>query len=249
MGLAKQISVRAVIQVFLTLLALASAITAFLFSVLFRDYTDKMNENFKGELVSVNLPCIRNTLPECDNQKVDKCWDRCCPRGYVCGRSPVVGLYCEDGEVKCGDFLWCRDWADIPGQCRTDECQADAMVERMTVWAFVMAGLGVLLDIIDVVMFFAAPDAVVFKSVVNICSSCAKWIAFGVVVGAGTTEFMSKLYDSGCYNKQGMQMVSDAGEMLISYVLMQVLSAIFSLILAPISAYYGGKLVGVPYVK
>ena len=51
----------------------------------------------------------------------------------------------------------------------------------LKVWAFVMAGLGVLLDIIDVVMFFAAPDAVVFKSVVNICSSCAKWIAFGVV--------------------------------------------------------------------
>merc|ERR1719247_2031637 len=119
----------------------------------------------------------------------------------------------------------------------------------MTVWAFVLAGLGVLLDIIDVVMFFAAPDAVVFKSVMNVSSACVKWIAFGVVIGAGSVEFMAKLYESGCYNKDGMKMVNDAGETLIAYLTVQVVSAVFSLVLAPISAYYGGKLVGVPYVK
>lgn len=249
MGIAKHISARAVIQVFLTLLTLGSAITAFLFSLIFKDFVDKMDDNFTGDLVSENLPCIRNTLPECDNGKQDKCWDRCCPAGYECARSPVVGLYCRDGTVECGSKDWCRDFADIPGQCRTEICKADKMVERMTVWAFVMAGFGVLLDIIDVVIFFAAPDAVIFKSTVNVSSSCIKWIAFGIMVGAGGMDFTTELYDSGCYNKTGMQMTAKAGEMLQAYVITQVCSAIFSLVLAPISAYYGGKLVGVPYVK
>merc|ERR1712224_709847 len=102
-----------------------------------------------------------------------------------------------------GDFEWCRDFANISGQGNTDVYQQDLLVEKMTRYAFVCAALGVLIDIVDVVSFCACPDAVVFKSVVNICSAC---------------------------------------------IMFQVASAVMSLILAPMSAYYGGKLIGVPYV-
>lgn len=249
MSVTRFITLRAVLQVLLTVVTVGSAIMAFCFAVLFKDYTNKMNENFKGELISTNLPCIRNALPECDMDREDKCWDRCCPAGYVCKRSPIVGLYCQDGTVSCGNFLWCRDYADVPGTCRTQVCQSDAMVERITVWSYIMAGFGVLLDIVDVVIFCAAPDAVVFKSVMNMASSCVKWVAFGLIVGAGTQDFMTDLYDAQCYNREGMQMTTEAGAMLIMYMFSQIFSAINSLILAPFSAYYGGKLAGVPYVK
>lgn len=246
---AQHITFRAVLQVLLTLNTVGSAVMAFCFAVLFRDFTHQMNENFRGELTSPNLPCIRNALPVCDNQEVDKCWNRCCPPGYICQRSPIVGLYCQDDTVSCGDFLWCRDYADVLGTCRTEVCQSDKMVERITVWSYVMAGIGVLLDIVDIVIFCAAPDAVVFKSVMNMSASCTKWVAFGLIVGAGTQDFMTNLYEAQCYNREGMTMTADAGSMLVMYMFTQVVSAILSLVLAPFSAYYGGKLIGVPYVK
>ena len=70
--------------------------------------------------------------------------------------SPIFGLHCFDLSNPCGDPEWCEFYADISGQCRNDVCQLDKMVERMVVWAFILSGIGVLFDIIDMVMFFAA---------------------------------------------------------------------------------------------
>lgn len=179
----------------------------------------------------------------------DTCYQWCCPDNYHCERSPVVGLFCQHAGFRCGKPEWCSRFADISGQCRTEECQEDALVERMANAAFVASSVGVMMDIIDVVVFAACPDAVIFKSIINICSSCVKWIAFGVMVGSGATEFMQNLLEARCYNVQGMEMCKTADEMLFSYIIMQVASAALSLVLAPVSAYYGGKLIGVPYVK
>lgn len=94
----------------------------------------------------------------------------------------------------------------------------------MTFFAFLFAGLGVVFDIIDCVIFFAAPDAVRFKAGVNLTSSTIKWIAFGVVLGSGTQTFISDLYDVMCFNKEGMAMVQQTGEYLVSFVVSEVRS-------------------------
>ena len=65
----------------------------------------------------------------------------------------------------------------------------------MTQYAFICSALGVLIDIIDLVTFCACPDAVIFKAVTNMCSSCIKWVAFGVIVGSGAKEFMQELIE------------------------------------------------------
>jgi len=119
----------------------------------------------------------------------------------------------------------------------------------MTQYAFICSALGVLVDIIDLVTFCACPDAVIFKAVTNMCSSCIKWVAFGVILGSGAKEFMQELIEARCYNDNGMDMVRTASEELLFYIILQVASAVLSLILAPLSAYFGGKLIGVPYVK
>lgn len=252
MGARHYFTRRAISQILFTVMTLGTAVVAFIYTLLFQESTEKMNKNFRMELTGTNEPCVRNTNPECSNLEQDTCWVAkpwCCPTNYQCERSPVVGLYCQHGAVECGSFEWCRDFADISGQCKTDVCQQDLLVEKMTRYAFICSALGVLIDIIDVVTFCACPDAVIFKSVVNICSSCVKWVAFGVMVGSGAKEFMVYLIDARCYNTAGMQMVKAAGEQLLVYILFQVASAVLSLILAPLSAYYGGKLIGVPYVK
>lgn len=242
---------RAVLQVFLTGLTLATAITAFTFAFVFEKFLDQMSENFRGELQSTYLPCIRSTLDQCSNANTDKCWSYCCPpaSGYFCFRSPVVGLMCQDSTSVCGDNNWCRDFADIPQTCATEVCKNHKLVTRTTSWSYMLAAVGIVLDLVDIITIFTFPDAVVFKSGVNIFSSLMKWLAFGVVIGAGTSEFMSELGTAQCFNADGMQLVKDASGFFISYAIVQVISAIFSMCLAPISAFWGGQLRGVPYVK
>merc|ERR1719440_1115414 len=208
-----------------------------------------MSENFRGNLQSSNLPCIRSTLAECDSSQVDKCWDYCCPPGYFCARSPIVGLYCQDGVTNCGDHNYCRDFADIPQTCPTETCKEFTMVKRVSSWSYIMACIGIFLDLVDAITICTVPDLVHFKAGVNIFSSLMKWVAFGCVVGAGTQKFIADLKEAQCYNADGMTMCSQAEGYFWSYAVVQVLSASLSLVVAPISAYYGGKLQGVPYVK
>jgi len=254
-SLVKHLSPRAVVQVFLTVMALGTAIAAFIFAIVFRDFlTKELEDNYTGALKSDILPCLRSTLDACGNDRDDQCWDRCCPPGYVCERSPTVGLYCQNGNDRCGNgdldkFNWCRDFADIPKSCKSEVCQRKSMIHDMTLPSMFLAALGVVLDVIDCVIFFATADAVACKAGINLASSLVKWLAFCVVLGAGTQDFMTDLHDNSCFNQQGMNTVKDTGSTLVNFVVFEVVSALLSLILAPISAYYGGKLVGVPYVK
>mmetsp|Transcript_17400 Transcript_17400/g.39390 ORF Transcript_17400/g.39390 Transcript_17400/m.39390 type:complete len:249 (+) Transcript_17400:103-849(+) len=242
---------RALVQIFLTVLTLTTGITAFTFAWVFEQFLEQLHQNFQGELTSQILPCIRSTLKECDISNTDKCWTYCCPpaSGYFCFRSPVVGLMCQDSTSACGDPNWCRDYADVPKTCVTEVCKTHQMVKRVTKWSYFLAAGGIVLDLLDIIVLLMVKDAVVFKSAVNICSSLAKWLAFGTVVGAGTVEFMSELIQSKCYNNPGMDRVTDASSMLISYIVVQVISAVCSMCLAPCSAFYGGRLTGVPNVK
>lgn len=107
------------------------------------------------------------------------------------------------------------------------------------------------MDLVDIITIFTLPDAIVFKAGTNVFSSLIKWLAFGLVVGAGTQGFMSELELGKCFNSIGMQLVADAGGLFVSYGFVQAVSATLSLVLAPFSAYFGGKLQGgeVPYVK
>lgn len=241
-------STRAAFQLFLTSLTLCTAIVAFAFAFVFENYMEELSQNFVGELQSTNLPCIRSTLGDCDNALVDKCWDYCCPAGYFCGRDPIVGLYCQDA-VQCGDPEWCKYFADIPRTCRTEICQNHEMVARVTKNCYILAAIGIVLDLMDVIAIIMLPDLVICKSATNILASLVKWIAFGFILGAGTDSFLDELREAQCYNGDGQQKVSNAKDMFICYVVLQILSAVLSMILAPFSAYYGGKLQGVPYVK
>lgn len=254
MALRGQLTPRAISQVFLTVLTLATAVTAFLFSFYFQIYVEQMRGNFRGEIEmkqGASLPCVRHTLDSCDNTQEDQCWARCCPQGYICRRSPIVGLHCEDGTVTCGNYLWCRDFADISDKCQTDPCKSQRRVSRTGSWCYILSAIGVLLDIIDVMIFCVRTlqHNVLLKSTINISSSIVKWIAFGIAIAAGTAQFLSELNASQCYNQDGMHMCTMAAEMFLSYVVLQITSAIFSLVVAPMSAYWGGTLLGMPYVK
>lgn len=69
------------------------------------------------------------------------------------------------------------------------------------------------------------------------------------MLGGGSQQFVADLYENQCYNDTGMEAVRDTGSHLVSFTTCIVISALISLMLAPISAFYGGKLIGVPYVR
>jgi hypothetical protein len=95
----------------------------------------------------------------------------------------------------------------------------------------------------------STPDAVRWKASGNVVCSCFKWIAFGILIGTGTQKFLLELYENQCYNTNGQKVVSETIGYFILFCVACATSAVASLAEAPFSAYYGGKLVGVPYVK
>lgn len=246
----KRVGVAGVAQVFVTVITFLSAITALVFAFFFEDFQDKMVVNLLGDIQTSHLPCVRNPLPRCSGTSMDRCQDFCCPPQYYCKRSPIVGLHCEDGDLnnKCGNHNWCRDFADIPGLCATKVCKDKERIRRVTVVSYILAALAALLDVVDFAVLITLPDALVLKSSVNLFSAILKMIAFCVVLGAGTNTFLSDQYDAKCYNAEGMNMNSDASLMFMFYCTMQIVSASLSLVLAPVSAYFGGKL-ACPYNK
>jgi len=248
-AMGRRFGVRAILQIVLTGMTLVTACLAFVWAFYFEQFMDEMLKNYKGEPATTFLPCLRSTLDACENSVQDECYTYCCPRGYFCARSPIVGLYCQDGSNECQTFNWCRDFADIPGTCPTVVCKTHQTVLRVTAWSFILAAIGIVLDLVDIISIFTLPDAVVFKSGVNIFSCLVKFIAFTAIIGAGTWGFLAELIAAECFNSDGMSLVGSAAGAYLLYCTLQSVSAILSLCLAPLSAYYGGKLQGVPYVK
>mmetsp|Transcript_63122 Transcript_63122/g.133252 ORF Transcript_63122/g.133252 Transcript_63122/m.133252 type:complete len:248 (+) Transcript_63122:61-804(+) len=247
--MARRFGVRAIVQIVLTGMTLVTSVLAFVWAFYFEQFMDEMTTNYKGELTTTFLPCLRSTLDTCENSNQDECYTYCCPSGYYCSISPLVGLYCQDGTNACTDHNWCRDFADIPGTCATTICQAHETVLRVLAWSFILSAVGIVLDVVDIISMLTVPDAVVMKSGANVLSCLIKFIAFAAIIGAGSWAFLAELTEAECFNSDGMNLVGAASGAYLLYCVLQCVSACLSLCLAPLSAYYGGKIYGVPYVK
>jgi len=247
---ARRVSSRAVLQVFLTLLTITSGVSAFVFSIIFRRHIDdELHANNGEELKTNALPCFRSTLNVCNNAIEDKCWSKCCPPGYTCDIDPTVGLYCKNEIPDCVENAECLKLADITGECRTPICQKKTMIINMTKISVLFCVLAVILDVVDLFTFCIAPDSVSCKASINLLCSGAKWLAYGVVVGTGTQKFLLDLHTNKCYSADGQEIVEQTILYFMIFCVSIATSAVCSLAEAPFSAYYGGKLVGVPYVK
>lgn len=241
---------RAALQMLLTLLELATDFGAFWVIANFVLMLNNLNENYSGPLEpKAALPCIRSTLDACAGNLVDSCSGLCCPSSYSCARSPLVGLYCQDAMVTCGDHNWCRDFADIPGDCSTEVCRNHRMVREVMMVTLVLCGAAAIIDVLDVFLCLLLSDCVKIKAVMNMTSGLVKLVAFGVLIGASTESALATLATAQCFDDDGQSTLHEARQYLVYYAVMQVVSSLLSLALAPLSAYYGGKLQGLPYVK
>merc|ERR1712139_763908 len=97
-------------------------------------------------------------------------------------------------------------------------CKNYEMVKRVTKLCYILAAIGIVLDLMDIIAIIMLPDLVIRKSGTNILASLMKWIAFGLILGAETGTFLDDLTVAQCYNQEGQQMVKDAKSMFLSYV-------------------------------
>ena len=119
----------------------------------------------------------------------------------------------------------------------------------MTLAAFVLAGLAVFLDFTDLLAYFIAPDSVKLKSGVNFLAAVLKLAAGVGLLGSKALEFTGNLGSNNCFVTAAEDVLTKAVSMLVGFLVVGGLSGVLGLILAPVSAYWGGKLVGVPFVS
>lgn len=230
------------VQVAITGLALALSVGGFLAVAVLQGHVDSLNANYQGDLKNDYAPCARKPLPVCDGDTQDVCRAECCPEGYMCVRDPTVGMYCQDVLVACGRFDFCLDTADIAGTCEREHCKRRKVMTNMSFIVFVLAAVGVLLDLIDMILCFLLADNVLIKTLANFVSCLVKLLAFAGVLGVGTEGFLSDMDEAACFNANGALIVDEAQQMFLLGVLALFFSSGFTLCLVPISALHGGRL-------
>lgn len=157
-----------------------------------------------------------------------------------------MGIYCQDTAIACGSYAYCQDVADVAGTCEGSGCQSRKMVKTAVAMVYVMSAAGVVVDVIDLILCVALADNVLFKSVTNVVAALVKLLAFGALVGVGTQGFLTTFSESECFNADGAATLDQAFSVFQSCAGLLFASAMFSLILVPISALHGGRLLSKP---
>jgi len=175
---------------------------------------------------------------------------------YMCAKSPLVGLFCQLREsdngtgctaVTCGaDFEWCRDFADIPGQCLSDACQDHERAVSFGIACVAFASLSLFLDAVDVVFLFRWKSAVVPKAGVDFTAACMKIFAHLLCLAGGVYDLTNEVVQRECFNQDGLDMAKKARAACWYFLYSTLLTCFGSLLLAPWSSYWGGHLVNFP---
>eukprot|EP00929_Paragymnodinium_shiwhaense_P087258 TRINITY_DN47494_c0_g1_i1.p1 TRINITY_DN47494_c0_g1~~TRINITY_DN47494_c0_g1_i1.p1 ORF type:complete len:249 (-),score=34.68 TRINITY_DN47494_c0_g1_i1:172-918(-) len=239
----------AFIQIGLMSFTMATAVASVAFGYKLRNDVIAMGENYEGDIQSRNLPCVRHVYDECKMAQVAECAISCCPEGYYCARSPLVDFYCQDYATTCGDRLYCLDYADPVGTSKNKIRRDYTRVAFWTAASYILACIGIFIDLVEWLQTFALPDIMSCKSVDNLASSLTKLLGFALVVGCGTVDVITGLQAALCYNTEGNLMLESAEQNYYLFAVVLFFSAMGSLAEAPISALYGGKLQGATYVK
>jgi len=189
------------------------------------------------------------------------------PDQYICQKSPIVGLYCQHKDyrvpvnksiqpegplctqVTCPSFGWCRDLADIPGQCLGEACKDYSRALDFLIVCIVFVGLGLVFDFIDLILLIRWPMAVKQKSGANAVSACLKLLAYLLCAAGGVQDFTHELVEQSCFNVQGNELAQSAKDGVKLFQMVTLLTIVGSLVLAPMSAMWGGQLVGLPYAR
>lgn len=147
------------------------------------------------------------------------------------------------------NFGWCRDFADVPGECLGEACQDFRRAGSFAVACIVFAIAGLLCDAADLLFLVRWRAAAMPKSVANFAGSCLKLLAYLLCLAGGVKDFARVLIDRSCFNGAGNEVAATAQEGIDAFLLCTLITSVGSLVLAPLSMYHGGQLIGLPYAR
>uniref|UniRef100_A0A0G4FEC4 Uncharacterized protein n=1 Tax=Chromera velia CCMP2878 TaxID=1169474 RepID=A0A0G4FEC4_9ALVE len=235
-------------QLAVTVAAASLGLCAVALCAVFLNYVyNVMKKNVFGTVEGDPLPCVRAPLPTCIF--ADSCTSTCCPVGFDCLRDPVVGVACKLSADGCGNFDWCRDFFDLPRTCRPEECRRGERVAEILIFALFGVAVGSLLDLVDFLLYWCGPDRTLLKAGANLSSAIMKFLSLTSMAAVSTMDFMADLGRYRCYDSAGRSLWTSAYAVIISFAICCGLSGLFSLVLAGFSAYWGGRVYGIPYVR
>merc|ERR1712039_659379 len=152
-------------------------------------------------------------------------------------------------EVGCSSFAWCRDFADIPGECLGDACQDYNRAKAYAIVIAVVAILGLLFDVADVGLLCRPATGPQHKAVLNAAGAFIKFAGFLLCLLGGIHEFVGVAVEKECFNESGNELARDVQVGISSFLLAAAVAAISSFCLAPLSARGRQNLMGLPYAK
>lgn len=162
--------------------------------------------------------------------------------------SPVRGALCTAASCT-QNFGWCRDFADIPGDCLGEACQEFTRAMNFAVACVAFAIAGLLCDAADVLILIRWRAAAVPKSAANFAGSCLKALAYLFCLAGGVKDFARIAIESSCYNAAGNEVADAAQQGIDAFLLCTLVASVGSLLLSPLSMYHGGQLIGLPYAR
>jgi len=182
---------------------------------------------------------------------------------YQCAKSPLIGLYCQhvnyttqDSQmveqpctsVSCSTFDWCRDFVDVSDLCLTEPCEEYRRAKNYAIACIVFACIAVLFDFGDIVILCCYHKAAGAKAAVDVASGCIKLMALMLCIVGGVRDFTNDLVNRGCYVEEGSNLGVSARDEMRNFMSSLAFSIVGSMCLSPLSAYWGGKLVDLPYM-
>lgn len=147
------------------------------------------------------------------------------------------------------NFGWCRDFADVPGECLGEACQEYSRALAAATACIALAIAGLFCDAADVLILVRWRSAAVPKSVANFAGSCLKLLAYLCCLAGGVKDFAHTIIDRSCFTAPGNDVATAALQGVDAFLLCTLVASVASLLLAPLSVYHGGRLVGLPYAR
>lgn len=149
----------------------------------------------------------------------------------------------------CESFAWCRDFADLPGECYSDACKEYERSKSLVIVCILLAACGLLCDLGDLMVCWSFPAAAKPKATLNVSSATLKLASALLCLAAGVGDFTDTMVAKSCFAGNGSDMAENANATVSRFVGVTITSTVFSLCLAPMSMQWGGRLTGLPYVR
>ena len=150
---------------------------------------------------------------------------------------------CTSGGCS-GSYSFCRDLANVRGVCESSVCRINQYLLTSLTISLGFFSVGLFIDLTDIAWFRWYPNNVVGKSFCCLGSALVKLIGWGLVLNADSVLFVQSVVTNSCFHAPNNTLII----LLYCLIVFGAISGFASVLGSAVSAFYGGRLTGLPSV-